>query len=254
MIQASTLLLAAVLFWLVICFGSTHQEPIEEPVPVPDRRDGHINELVNRAAMSSEPACPVIITRVPVLAGQPLQPEDLRIIKIPVSEIVDSDVPCIFFLIGRLAKRNIQTNHIISHHDLQPQGSENDWLAIHRAKRTILPHELFTEENTIERFVKISKKDSTQEILMHRATRKIDPGQIIKPADIDAEKWYSVWYAKRAIRKGELLSAKDIEMKLVTADVLDEEWNYADCSCVLTDSYPADKDIKCGAPIRCSDF
>jgi hypothetical protein len=152
-----------------------------------------------------------------------------------------------------LARVNLPANHIVRQSDLLAQGFDDSWRPIHRAKKVIFAGELFTEENTIRRFVRISAEEATQDILMHTATRPIRTGEIIHHPDIGSDLWENVYYAKERVGKGEIIDTARIQLRVVKASNLDEEWNYANCSDV-TEVFHAAKDIKSGAPIRCSDI
>ncbi|MBI5175962.1 MAG: hypothetical protein HY986_23965 [Candidatus Melainabacteria bacterium] len=152
-----------------------------------------------------------------------------------------------------MARCNLPANHIVRQSDLLAQGSDDNWRPVHRAKTVIVAGELFTEENTIRRFVLISEDNATQDILMHTATRPISPGEIIHRSDIGSDLWERVYYAIEPIRKGEIIDSAQMKLRIVKASDLDAEGNYADCS-NMTEVFHAARDISCGEPIRCSDI
>lgn len=223
-----------------------------EPPYMPALRDGHIKDLVKLGNDGVETGYVVVLTQA-VLAHQPFQPEELRPEKLPSAAISMNDLPICTMAEGRLASANFPANHVLREGDLMPQGIDGGWHPIHRAKKSISAGELFTEDNTICRFVQISARDATPDVLMRIATRPIQKGHVIHLADIGPDLWEYVYYARHPIASGEALDPVRIERRLVKARDQDGEWNYADCS-DTTQVVHAAKEIKCGAPIRCSDL
>lgn len=223
-----------------------------EPVSFADSRDGHVEELVREVSSTVESGAVVVSMKV-VLAKHPFQPEDLRLVSIPISNIRQDDLTDCPIAAGRLARNTFPSGHIIRQRDLLPQGFHENWRPIHRAKKTISAKELLTEKNTLACYVRISDKGATQDILMHTAVHAFQQGELIHNSDVGPDLWEYVYYAKVLIAKGEVVCPGKIELRVVEASDLDEEWNYADCH-DTTEAIHASKDIKCGAPIRCSDI
>jgi len=243
--------------WLVVTMcalvlSGCHYRNQERPYR-PDPRDGHIAELLKITGTSEVEMGSVVISTQAVLARQPFQPEELIQVQIPRAHVSSDDLTDCWCAEGRLSRNNLPANHIVRQIDLLAQGIDEGWRPIYRAKKAVSADELFTEENTTCRFVRISAQDATQDILMHRATRPIGVGAIIHMSDIGPDLWEYVYYAQRPIRKGQVIDRTSIQMRLVKASDLDAEWNHADCSDTTEVSHAA-KDIKSGAPIRCCDI
>lgn len=242
------LVLAVCVLTLTGCIQRTQERAYR-----PDPRDGHINELLRGTENLSMELGSVVVSTHAVLEQQPFQQEELTQLQIPTSSIGPDDLTDCIFAEGRLACCNLPANHIVRQSDLLAQGFNDGWRPVHRAKKVIVAGELFTEENTIRRFVRISEDNATQDILMHTATRPISPGEIIHRSDTGPDLWENVYYAVEPIRKGEIIDCARMKLRVVKASDLDEEWNYADCN-DMTEVFYAARDITCGAPIRCSDI